>query len=484
MARPRHNGMSPFAAGLILLVLVVIGTYFAFSQQLPFRHPYKLDAVFRSGVNLRQGSPVRIAGVTVGKVTGIGHYRGTPLAVVHMEISKSGLPIRQDARLKIRPRLFLEGNFFVDVQPGSPSAHTLDSGSVIPVTQTADPVQLDQVLTMLQSSTREDLRKLLQGYGTALTAKPTAAEDASQDPGVRGLSAAEALNKTYDFSGAAFRDASLVNLALLGSRPHDLSSLIASAGRVSRALDRDEPTLQDLIVNFNTTMAATARQAPALERAIALLGPTLVNAHAAFTDLDRALPPTRAFALEIIPGVEATPATIRAARPWLAQMKPFLSDAELGGLTKDLAPATADLAKLTADSQPLLGQLDEFDRCITHTIIPTGNIKVDDGPLSSGTENYKEFWYSMVGLAGEGQSFDGNGQFLRLATGGGGHTIETGPSSTLHQPLFGNAISQPLGTRPAYPGKRPPYVSSVPCYRSPVPDVNGLASRGPADNSR
>ena len=180
---------------------------------------------------------------------------------------------------------------------------------------------------------------------------------------------------------------------------------------------------------------------------------------------------------------EATPATIRAARPWLAQMRPFLSPSELGGLTGDLAPATRDLAKLTRQSQPLLGQLDKLDRCITHTIIPTGNIEVDDGPLSSGTENYKEFWYAMVGLAGEGQNFDGNGQFLRLATGGGGHTIETGPDS-LGQPLFGNAISQPLGTRPAYPGKRPPYVSSVPCYRSPVPDVNGPASNGPADKSR
>ncbi len=472
MARARQSGMSPFRAGLIAIVLIVVGTYFGFSKQLPFRHPFKLEAVVRSGVNVRQGTPVRIAGVNVGQVTSVTHYRGTQLALVTMEISKSGLPIKRDATLKIRPRLFLEGNFFVDVQPGSASAQTVHSGGVIPVTQTNDPVQLDQVLTALQSGTRQDLQKLLQGYGTALTTR------------VRGLTAAQSLNKTFNYSANAFRDSALVNLGLLGSQPHDLSKLIASAGRVSAALDRDEPTLQDLISNFNTTMAATAAQAPALERTVALLGPTLTHAHSAFVDLDRALPGTRAFALEIIPGVKETPAAIAAARPWLDQVKPFLSQRELGGLTKRLAPATQDLSTLTARTPALLQQLDLLDRCITHTIIPTGNIKVNDGAFSSGEENYKEFWYSMVGLAGEGQNFDGNGQFLRLATGGGGNLIQTGNSSNLGAPFFGNAVSKPVGTRPAYPGRRPPYVSSTPCYRSPVPDVNGPASRGPADHTR
>ena len=472
MARLRNTGMSSFRAGLIAIVLIVVGTYFGFSKQLPFRHPFKLEAVFRSGLNVRKGTPVRIAGVNVGQVTSVSHYRGTNYALVKMSISKSGLPIHSDATLKIRPRLFLEGNFFVDVQPGSPSAPGVGSGHVIPLAQTNDPVQLDQVLTALQHGTRRDLQQLLEGYGTALTTR------------VRGLTAAQSLNKTFNYSGAAFRDASLVNLGLLGSQPHDLSKLIASAGRVSAALDRDEPTLQDLITNFNTTMAATAAQAPALTRAVQLLGPTLTNAHAAFVDLDRALPATRAFALELIPGVQATPATIAAAKPWLAQLRPFLSNAELGGLTRKLAPATQDLARLTARTPALLKQLDLLDRCITNTIIPTGNIRVNDGAFSTGVENYKEFWYAMVGLAGEGQNFDGNGQYLRLATGGGGHLIETGNSTNLGAPFFGNAISPPVGTRPAYPGRRPPYVSTTPCYRSPVPNVNGPASNGPPDRTK
>ena len=34
-----------------------------------------------------------------------------------MEIEDKGLPIHKDATLKIRPRIFLEGNFFVDLSP-------------------------------------------------------------------------------------------------------------------------------------------------------------------------------------------------------------------------------------------------------------------------------------------------------------------------------------------------------------------------------
>ncbi len=39
---------------------------------------------------------------------------------------------------------------------------------MIKVTQTASPVQLDEVLTALQSDTRQDLKDVLDGLATAL----------------------------------------------------------------------------------------------------------------------------------------------------------------------------------------------------------------------------------------------------------------------------------------------------------------------------
>ena len=52
----------------------------------------------------------------------------TGAARVEMEIKESALPIHEDAELKIRPRILLEGNFFVDIEPGSPNAPALEDG--------------------------------------------------------------------------------------------------------------------------------------------------------------------------------------------------------------------------------------------------------------------------------------------------------------------------------------------------------------------
>src|SRR5262249_19572077 len=160
--------------------------FFGFTKHVPFTHGFRVKAVFQSSNSIRKNSPVRIAGVNVGKVTAIEGKPGSDAAVVTMEIDDKGLPIHKDATMKIRPRIFLEGNFFVDIAPGTPSAPTIDDGDTIPVTQTATPVQLDQVLTALQADTRTALQKTLEGFGTGLTYKPTKAQDLDADPSARG----------------------------------------------------------------------------------------------------------------------------------------------------------------------------------------------------------------------------------------------------------------------------------------------------------
>ena len=64
----------------------------------------------------------------------------------------------------------------------------------MPAAQTHGTVQLDEVLTALQSDTRADLQTLTQGYGEALNGEPRPGEDADQDPSTRGQTAGESLN--------------------------------------------------------------------------------------------------------------------------------------------------------------------------------------------------------------------------------------------------------------------------------------------------
>jgi hypothetical protein len=326
-------------------------------------------------------------------------------------------------------------------------------------------------------------------FGDTLTRNPSQqggsqaqvdAFNAGQDPQAKNLSAAEALQNSYTYSADALRNVSIINEATLGLEPDDLSKLLKGLQLTSAGLGRNESQLQGLISNFNTTMAAFASEQDNLRTTIRLLPPTLNQANQAFDALNRSFPPTRAFAVEILPGVNESAATITASFPWIAQVQQLVGPDELGGLVQQLRPLTADSASLIDATVKLLPKVDLVNRCVINNILPTGDIVINEGNLSTGTPNYKEFWQTMVALAGEGQNFDGNGMYVRFQPGGGNQTVSTGKTNFGGAPLFGNDIYAPLGTRPAMPKKRSPYRPDVPCYTNAIPNVNGAKS-GPSE---
>ncbi len=472
-----RGGISQFAAGLIAVGLIAIGAFLAFNG-LPFSSKHELKAVFENTSSVQLRSPVRIAGVDVGKVTKVeAAGEESTASVVTMELDDDALPIREDAELKIRPRIFLEGNFFVDLQPGTPSAPELDAGGTIPSTQTSSPVQLDEVLGVLKTDARKDLQKLVQGYGEAISGEPKPGEDKTQDPDVRGQTAAAAANQSLQYAPGALRGLAVVNQALLGTEPRDLSKLIAGGQKVATALNSREQQLQDLIVNLNVTTGALASEQDDLRATIRTLPELLESANPAFDSLNAAFPPTRAFAREILPGVRETATTIDAAFPWVRQTRKLVSPPELQGLVRDLKPATRDLARAVDGTVTLLPQVDLVDRCLLNNILPTGDVVIQDPPLTTGVPNYKEFFQTLVGLSGESQNFDGNGPYTRFQPGGGAQTVSTG-SVRGGAPLFGNATAPPLGTRPARPAKRPPYNRKASCYRQKRPALNSARTGG------
>jgi phospholipid/cholesterol/gamma-HCH transport system substrate-binding protein len=482
--RLRHR-ISPVRAGLIAVVLVVVATFLAFTKSLPWQQPFEVKAVFESAANIRLDSPVRIAGVEVGEVTKVEHMGDSNLSVVTMRVNDNGLPIHRDATLKIRPRLFLEGNFFVDMTSGTPGAPTIDDGDTIPVTQTSYAVQLDQVLTSLQADTRKDLQKLLEGLGTGLTRKPGAADDLTQDPDVHGKTAGEALNKSLTYGPGATKGAAQVNTAFLGREQHDLSKLIAGLQKALGGLSQNEEQLKDFFTNFNITMEALASQQNSLSDAVRLLGPTLERAQNYFANFSEALPPTQELVHNFVPVVRETPATIDAAGPWLTQFTALVSRPELGGLLKDLRPLTSSFAKVVSESVDFNRQTDNFSRCFTNVILPAGDVVLKDGASTSGVPNFQEFWYLVAGFTGEAQNYDGNGQYTRVQTGGGPNIVTSTPipgRGLLDRELFGNAILPPLGTRPTNPDKKLPHKPDAPCYKQKRANLNGpAAAAGPPD---
>ena len=73
----RHKPrLSRFGAGLIGILVIFVVCYLVFGGSLPFGcPPFVLKAVFTSNTELHIPSPVRIAGVDVGQVTGVSTSR-------------------------------------------------------------------------------------------------------------------------------------------------------------------------------------------------------------------------------------------------------------------------------------------------------------------------------------------------------------------------------------------------------------------------
>ena len=441
--------LSNVAIGLVALAASILFVYFGFTKSIPLRSHYEVRAAFASSNNLRPGSPVRIAGVEVGKVTGVERAeRGGSGAVVTMRIEDKGRPIHADATAKIRPRIFLEGNFFVDMTAGSPSAPELDDGGTLPVQQTATPVQLDEVVTALQSDTREDLKVLLHEYGKGL-----------EGAGARGF------NASIPFWEPAYRDSAIVSEAMLGETGHDLSGYVDKAGATAAALDRNRRRLKALITDFNATAAAFAREDSSLQAAIAELPRTLRAAQPALGALNEAFPPLRALAVELRPGVRSSGPTLDAAVPFVHELRGLVSEQELRGLAADLRPTVPDLAALVERSVPLYRQVRRAAGCQNDVIHPWSMDTIEDKQFPAEGRVFEEAPKPLPGLAGESRSADANGSWFRVLAAGGKNlvTLKPGVFATTPEPL--------LGANPPKPKSRPPLNADVACETQQPPDL-------------
>ncbi len=454
--RRRRGGASTLTVGLVALVLTVIATYLGFTKSIPFRSHYEVKAAFKSANNLRPASPVRIAGVEVGKVTKVERARkGDNGAIVTMRIQDKGRPLHEDAHFKIRPRIFLEGNFFVDVTPGTSGEEVADNHT-FPVNQTDTPVQIDQVLSALQTDTREDLKTLLREYAAGLRGR-----------GGKGF------NASIKYWKPAYRDTAIVSEAMLGEKEHDLSGYIDRAGIVAGALDRNREQLKALITNFRITAGAFARENQSLEAAIAELPRTLRVAQPALDALNRSFPGLRGFARDVRPGVRSSGPTIDVTLPLLRQLRGLVSKRELRGLTADLRPTIPALASFTREGVPLNHQIRESASCQNEVILPWTKDTLKDDKFPATGPVYTELPKPFPGLSGESRSGDANGQWFRVLAAGGTNLVQFAPG------VFGTTALPLLGANPPKPKTRPPLRNDVPCENQQPPNLESKAADPP-----
>jgi phospholipid/cholesterol/gamma-HCH transport system substrate-binding protein len=448
--------VSRFRAGILAVAVIAVLSYFGFTKSNPFANPYELRAVFDNVNNLKQKSPVRVAGVEVGKVTKVEPIEtGEGAARVTMELKDNGLPIHKDAQVHVRSRIFLEGNFFVDLQPGSPSSAEMASGGTIPIQHTTAPVQFGQVLSALQNDTREDLKTFLKEYSKGLEGK-----------GAAGF------NESIKYWEEAYRNSSLSNDATLGEQPHDdLQRVLKGQQKTFAALDADERSLKSLVTDFNTTAAAFARQDDALEAAIPALDDTLKTAQPALGSLNAALPTVRAFAKDALPGVRSSDPTLKVATPFMQQLSALMSREELRGTAAMLRAYIPSLVRLNERSVSVASEGRQLSACTNNVLVPFVESKIPSVESGNTDQQVKfQIQRAFPGLSGESRLNDANTPYF--------HAMGT-PNPVQVQPVPPIDINQPPPRRPDVPCETqdPPNLEAA---KATVPELGGSSSGLPS----
>jgi ABC-type transporter Mla subunit MlaD len=378
-----------------------------------------------------------------------------------MSIEKPGLPLHRDATLKVRPRLFLEGNFFVDLRPGTPSSPILPEGGTIPLSQTATPVQLDQVLTALKAGTRNDLKRFLNGLSQAV------------DKG-----GAKSFRRLVPLMEPALLETAVATEALRGRRPGDVRGLIADGERTARALASRRDRLPRLVAGLDTTLTTLAERRAAVGESLAGLERLSREAPVTFAALDRLYPTLRAVSIEARPGLRAAPETLGLANPLLVQARALVSPGELPALLRDLDPAVRTLAVLSPRLRTAFAKLEPNTECLRRIAVPTLKSSVVDPPLTTGRPVYRELLSILVGLASASQNFTADGPAVRYHAGFGDQLVTTGRAPSAGEPLVGLTEEPLLGSRPRFTASPPPLRPDARCVDQEPPDLT--AETGPA----
>ena len=335
-----------------------------------------------------QGQTVNIAGVQVGEITSVNLKDGK--AIVGMKIKPKYDRIYKDASILLRPKTGLK-DMVAELTPGHPSAGRLPDGGTIPISQTLPDVNLDEILSSLDTDTRDYLQLLLndgaQGLGSDAKGRDLARAIRRIEPTARySRQINEQLETRRQNIARVVHNFSLLTDAL-GRKDTQLANFVQNSNAVFETLANQDASLQATLNRLPGTLHTTQTTLGKVKRFADQLGPTLNDLQPAARALGPSLRQTRPFLRQSTPVIknEIRPFT-RAALPTVKQLRPAM---------RDLAAATPDL---TASFKVVNRLLNEI------AYNPPG--KQDEGFL---------FWQAWVNHAGDSlfSSQDAHGPIRR-----------------------------------------------------------------------
>lgn len=321
----------------------------------PWKSPYEAYLTLNDAYRLIPNAEVRQAGVVIGSVEDV-QYTVTPKGVVSdVRIAlDDDRTLNRDARVLQRFKS-LANEQYLDVDPGTPKAGVLPSGSRLPVAQIEESAQLDQVLGTFDTATRRSVQTNLDSLGGALEGN------------------GEDLSRLLGSAPPAGEQGRQV-LGLLDEQRGQVGSVVHDLAEVLSAFENRTQSVRTLSTQARRAAEAAASRDEALARGIEELPPVLRQAEVTLDGLgdfsDENVPVVRNLTevtRELTPLLRDLGPAVRDARPLAAELPEAMRRAEplfaeLEGFSTELRPAVVSLDALLRETNPALSYLQQYDR--------------------------------------------------------------------------------------------------------------------------
>lgn len=375
-------GLGRDVTALVVLMVVGIMAAVIIKSYLGGTAPWSDSTVVKAefaevpGLNPKAQTTVTMAGVRVGKVTAAeASDKGTGVVTMALE---GEYDVYKDARAVLRPNNPLN-EMQVEINPGTPATGRLGEDDVIPFSQTARPVQADEILEHLDERSQLALTDLLVESDVALARAPQNLP--------KGIGAMNGTLQSVQPVAEALR-----------TRREKIANLVSALSDISAAVGRNDERIGRLAEATQSTLSTLADSDESLRASLREL-PGLTG------DVRKALSSTQALTTQLDPTLD----NLRSASDTLpGSLKRFRSTVGNLGETLDAAkpvldkarPVVADLRPLVADVTTSLADIDRI----------TSPLPGDTRTVMTYLTALKAFVYNTSSVFGAG---DANGSIIR-----------------------------------------------------------------------
>jgi virulence factor Mce-like protein len=269
MNRRRSNSLagSPLLIGAVTTLIVVVAVFLSYNANngLPFTPTYDIKVQLPEASGLQKGNQVRIGGTRVGVISALSPYQdpktGRVTAIVSLKLEKSVQPLPANTTAIVQSVSTI-GLKYLALEKGH-GGRPLKPGETIPVSQTREPVDIDQFFNMFDKKTRIANQVNLTSFGNGLAG--------------RGIG----LNETIATLRPLVTNAIPV-LRNLASPKTGFGELFVALDRLAKEVGPVASEQAELYSNADTFFTAWASVAPSLEQSIEGGPPALHQATVSF----------------------------------------------------------------------------------------------------------------------------------------------------------------------------------------------------------